>query len=86
MKPRDIILSQINHRETDVIPYTLPIDNGLGEKLDAHYGNALWRDQLKPFMQNVNVVDATKGMWDDYESNLNRDLYGTLWRTDLRHP
>jgi len=85
MKPRDIILSQINHRETDVIPYTLPIDNGLGEKLDAHYGNALWRDRLKPFMQNVNVVDTTKGMWASNDgSNLSRDLYGTLWRTELR--
>ncbi|MDP6629471.1 MAG: uroporphyrinogen decarboxylase family protein [Kiritimatiellia bacterium] len=84
MKPRDIILSQINHQETDLIPYTLPIDNGLGEKLDAHYGNAQWRDRLKPFMQNVNVVDTMKGMWDNCESNLNRDLYGTLWRTDLR--
>ena len=83
MKPRDIILDQIHHRETAVVPYTLPMDDVVAERLDAHYGNSDWRKRLCAYVKPVAVVDTKKGMWQA-GSSMNRDVYGTLWRTDLR--
>ncbi len=85
MKPRDIVLNQINHQETDVVPYTLDIEGEVSDRLDTHYGNALWRDRLKPYIKKMGVVNTMQGMWASNDaSNVSRDLYGSRWRTDLR--
>ena len=85
MKPRDIVLNQINHQETDVVPYTLDIEGEVSDRLDTHYGNALWRYRLKPYIKKMGVVNTMQGMWASNDaSNVSRDLYGSRWRTDLR--
>ncbi|MBM4046975.1 MAG: hypothetical protein FJ279_17875 [Planctomycetes bacterium] len=38
MTPRETVLSAVQHRETDVIPYVLSIDPEVRQRLDAHYG------------------------------------------------
>ena len=44
MKPRDIILSQIQNKETELVPYTLAFEGDNEENLDKYYGNSQWRD------------------------------------------
>ncbi len=82
MKPRDVIHAQIHHQETPVVPYTLPFEDEVGSRLDAHYGGAGWRDRLVPYMVTVQAVDTD--IKEDIDGVHVRDAYGGIWRTDRR--
>lgn len=79
--PRDRVLAQIRHRETDPIPYTLGWEGDVGERLDAYYGSAAWRDLIDNAIRHVPgpnlVVDTSAGP-------LFTDVYGSTWRVDRR--
>ena len=80
MTPREIICEQIRHHETDPVPYTLPYSDDVGARLDEHYGNDEWRKKIKVYFAGVgNVGEAEPEKLDDTH---NRDLFGTIWRTD----
>jgi len=82
MKPRDVVLEQIAHRETETVPYTLSFEESVGRRLDAHYGNAEWRRRLVPYVVGVAAVDTDpKERIDD---RYVRDGYGGIWRQDMR--
>ncbi|MBT4501278.1 MAG: hypothetical protein HOC74_26340, partial [Gemmatimonadetes bacterium] len=82
MKPREIILDQIGHRETSPVPFTLGFEGDVAERLDEHYGNPKWRQQLTPYMTSVSAVETlAREIIDDTRV---RDLYGAVWRLDRR--
>jgi len=82
MKPREIILDQIGHRETNPVPFTLGFEGDVAERLDEHYGNSKWRQQLTPYMTSVSAVETlAREIIDDTRV---RDLYGAVWRLDRR--
>ena len=82
MKPREIILDQIGHRETSPVPFTLGFEGDVAERLDGHYGNSQWRQQLTPYMTSVSAVETlAREIIDDTKV---RDLYGAVWRLDRR--
>ena len=82
MKPRDIILSQIQNKETELVPYTLAFEGDNEENLDKYYGNSQWRDRIQTFMKTVEVIDTMIKIPTENE-NYHCDPYGTLWRMDL---
>jgi len=82
MKPRDIVINQINHKETDIIPYTLDFEGENEENLDKYYGDGKWQDRIQTFMKTVEVIDTMKKIQTEDE-NYHRDPYGTLWRMNL---
>lgn len=81
MTPRKIILSQINHKETAEIPYTLSFEADVGRRLDEHYGSAAWRNRLTPYFVVVSAVDTT--LRQPIDEKYYRDGYGGIWRRDL---
>lgn len=82
MRPRDYVLEQIQHRETQPVPYTLPMEPVVAENLDRYYGGPGWRNWLVPYIVGVSAVDT------DYKEpigdGLARDTYGSIWRMDRR--
>jgi uroporphyrinogen decarboxylase len=82
MKPRDVVLAQIHHRETQPVPYTLGFEGDVAERLDAHYGGPEWRERLTPYIVSVGVVDSWGSV--DLDEARVRDAYGTVWRMDRR--
>ncbi|KKK92851.1 hypothetical protein LCGC14_2698760, partial [marine sediment metagenome] len=46
MSAKERVIAQIQHRETDVIPYTLGFEGDVAERLDTHYGRPHWRNRL----------------------------------------
>ena len=82
MKPRDIIINQIHHQETEQIPYTLPFEGDIEEQLTTYYGNDLWRNYIQSFIKTVEVIDTMKKIPTEDEK-YHRDPYGALWRMDL---
>jgi len=80
MKPRDMILEAIHHRQPPTIPYTLAFEDDVASRLDKHYGGPHWREKIVPFVVHVSAVDTDKKVPID-ESH-NRDPYGGIWRID----
>jgi uroporphyrinogen decarboxylase len=82
MKPRDAVLEQIHHRQTRPIPYSLPMEDDVAERVDAHYGGRDWRKRLTPYLVSVAAVEDNpkEPISDTHE----RDAYGGIWRTDRR--
>ena len=82
MTPREIILDQIHHKETAPIPYTLPIEPSVAERLDEHYGGSDWRQKLTTYMAGVSPVETNRR--EPIDDAHARDPYGAIWRQDRR--
>jgi len=82
MTPREIVLEQIHHRATAPVPYTLGFEGDVGERLDAHYGSAAWRDDLVPYIARCGGVDTRRH--ESLDEARDRDLFGSIWRIDRR--
>lgn len=78
---KQVVLDQIAHRETEVVPYTLSFEGDVAERLDAHYGTDAWRAQLDQAICQAPIpalgvdLDVTPVVTDPY---------GTTWQTDRR--
>jgi uroporphyrinogen decarboxylase len=85
MNHKQRVIGQIEHLPTDVIPYYLSFDDdcGLERGLDLYFGSKAWRDlidnaiEFLPLPSEALVADPGDEIrW--------RDLYGTVWRCDVR--
>jgi uroporphyrinogen decarboxylase len=80
--PKERVIAQIEHRETDSVPYTLSFEGDVAERLDEHYGGPHWRDVLDPHIRHVQAVEHA--VVDTEAETYWTDLFGTVWRVDLR--
>jgi len=80
MKPREIVLEQIHHRETTPVPYTLGFEQDVGERLDKHFGGDAWRARLVPYTAHCGGVTGRSS--EEIDATHYRDAFGTVWRTD----
>ena len=84
MTPREIVLEQIHFRETHPVPYTLPFEQDVGARLDAHYGGPAWRKRLVRYLAQSGTV--AKPPREQLDATHYRDAFGTVWRTDQLPP
>ena len=90
MTPKERVTAQIEHRGTDLIPYTLSfeidpnktIENDVLERMNAHYGNDSWQSKLDDHV--VRIDAGILGILPDSGAAISVDKYGTEWRTDKR--
>jgi len=80
MTQRERVLAQIDHRQTDVVPYTLDFEEGVQERLDAYYGNTAWAARLDDGIERVGPIYRIP----EQRAGQVADVYGNVWRTDLR--
>jgi len=90
MTPRERVTAQIEHKETDFIPYNLffedefdkTLKHGALERANSYYGSDSWRAKL----DNHIVFIPTVNLGVDYgsERTFCTDPYGTVWRVDKR--
>src|SRR3990172_3016287 len=80
MKPRDVVLEALHHRQPPVVPYTLYFEGGTDAQLDAYYGHPHWRDRLTPYIVTVSAVQTDIRIPVDEIHEL--DGYGGIWRGD----
>lgn len=83
VKLREVVLEQINHRQTTPVLYTLIVEEEVGEKLDVHYGGPEWRTRLTPYLAYV-PSGVTSFHHEPIGDGLARDIYGAVWRIDRR--
>jgi len=84
---KERVIAQIEHRETDFIPYTLdagePGKNGgeIVDKLDEYFGGDAWQkkiDNAIRYVPNPTDLEPKK----DETSKYSTDWYGSIWRID----
>lgn len=90
MTAKERVISQIEHKETDFIPYTLRFDeesdktlkHGVLEHVNSSFGSDSWKSKLDNHI--VRIKTANPGI--DFESGATTcvDMYGTEWRLDKR--
>jgi len=94
MTPKERVSAQLQHRETDYIPYArLSFDSDVANRLDAYYGSPEWRSRVDNEIRSVPSAEAGMGPGD---VAYHRDPFGSLWRFDrlpfhqeepgLKHP
>jgi len=76
---RDWVLAALRFEEAAPVPYQLPMEDSVAERLDAHYGGADWRQRLEQHIGTVHVPGL--GVEEAYGPV---DLFGTVWRFDKR--
>ncbi|MBN1261462.1 MAG: hypothetical protein JXB35_12360 [Anaerolineae bacterium] len=81
MHLRERVLAALHYETTDVLPYTLPIEEEVVLRLDAHYGGAAWRERLQQHLALISV--PALGVRTDVPERYT-DPFGTTWRTDRR--
>ena len=82
MNPKELILCQLEHRETPSIPYELGYEEVVGKELDEHYGSSCWREKIINHIIRVSPFDTEQPQ--SIGDNHVRDIYGSEWRNDLR--
>lgn len=80
MNLKDTVISQINHIQTDRVPYTLGFQDKHRGLLDDFYGMGQWRNRIKPYINHAWVMDCLKKTWLD--DIFTKDIYGNIWRDD----
>jgi uroporphyrinogen decarboxylase len=78
---RDLIVEQINHRDTDPIPVTISLESALAARIDEYYGSPEWRHRICNDIVVVWPLDASK--YEQVDDKHHKDAFGNLWRTDL---
>ena len=78
---KERVFAQIEHQETDPIPYTLSFEGDVAERLDAHYGSDAWRNLIENAIQHVPGPNL---VMDDMSSTCCADLFGSTWQANRR--
>ena len=81
---KERVIAQINHEETDKVPYHLMFDPGsnMEERLDKYYGSDSWRSAIDNAIYQLPLPSL--GINLDLGVESFTDEYGSVWRTDLR--
>ena len=84
MTQKERVIAQINHEETDHVPYHLMFDPGsnIEERLDAYYGNKEWRSKVANAIFQLPLPSL--GINVDLDVDRFTDAYGSIWRMDRR--
>ena len=82
MIPRDIVLHQLNHKETSPVPFHLDFEGDVADRLDGYYGTTDWRERLTPYLKIVESIDTIQEQ--PFSAVRSRDIFGGIWRHDLR--
>jgi hypothetical protein len=67
-------LAALHFQETDPVPYTLPVEDSVADRLDGHYGGTEWRQRLE---QHIGVVRMPGLRVDEAYGPV--DPFGTVW-------
>ena len=81
LTPRERVIAQIRHQETDPVPYVLTFEGDVADHLDDHFGSAVWRGLLDNAIRHVPTPNLVV---DETAESYVRGPYGSLWRVNRR--
>lgn len=87
MTPRERVLAQLHHEETDYLPYELGFDGDVFDRVSEHFGGKEWWDKVEIFFGKVDpgTLSHDPPCPTSNESRTHAtDIYGSVWRLDRR--
>ena len=78
---KERVSAQIEHRETDHIPYTIGFEGDVAERLDSHYGYTEWRALIDNAIVRIPVPEL---VIDDTAAATHTDRFGSTWQVNRR--
>jgi uroporphyrinogen decarboxylase len=83
---RSRVIAQIEHHETDPLPYVLTFEPGYDteDALDAHFGSDQWRGLVDNAIQRYRFISDKIWTFDADVGEYWTDLFGTTWRMHPR--
>ncbi len=87
MNPKQRVIAQIAHQETNPVPYTLPFEMPeLMDELDQFFGDAAWRSKLNNHILEAPLPHPLLGIPGERtgETALLADLFGARWAMHKR--
>ncbi len=82
MTPRDAVLAAIRHQEVHPVPYSLPMEIDVRNRMNEYYGSNEWESKITPYFRSVMAVDTNAMIKIDESHDM--DYYGGLWKVDIR--
>ncbi len=81
LTPKERVIAQIQHQETEPLPYSIGFEGDVAEQLDAYYGSTAWRESVDNSIQSLDWHE-----WDAFEAAdcEYTDVYGSKWQVDCR--
>ncbi|MGD1995992.1 MAG: uroporphyrinogen decarboxylase family protein [Anaerolineae bacterium] len=80
MNCRDRVLAALDFEEPDILPYTLPMEDEVGRRMDARLGGPTWRKRVEDHIALVQL--PTLSVREGAASYT--DAFGSTWCTDKR--
>jgi uroporphyrinogen decarboxylase len=86
MSPRERVIAQINHKNTDYLPYTIRFerDYDIEARVDAYYGSNHWQDLIENHIARIRVISDKFWTYKPNTPEKWTDLFGTTWRMNPR--
>ena len=85
MTPREIVIAQINHQETEYVPYNFRIEPDAEAILTKHYGSEEWKKKLIcPIAKGPSFFDSWQAVKsvDPNDPTKWIDVYGNCWTSN----
>ncbi|MBE0699960.1 MAG: hypothetical protein IH586_23790 [Anaerolineaceae bacterium] len=79
---RELVIEQIQHRETQPIPYVLGVEDEVARELDAYWGSPDWRTRIDNAIADVPMPHPDLGIAEWEQGVLHSDLFGSQWITN----
>jgi uroporphyrinogen decarboxylase len=76
LSAKERVVAQIQHQETDPIPYTLGLEGDVPERLDAYYGSNAWRSLIENAIHQITGPQLVVG---ETSERYYTDPYGSRW-------
>jgi len=83
MTPREVMAGVFRFEEMSPVPYHIPIDSDVADRLDRHYGSDSWRQRLIPYLYGGHYVGHGTGV--DVGDGCWKSPYGYVTRDPLSH-
>ena len=83
MTLKERVIGQIEHQQTDKVPYTIDFEGNIPLDLDSYFGSRHWRSSLRSAIVRLPIPSEGLASDDDREKYFT-DIYGTIWRMDVR--
>lgn len=76
MSPKDLVRRAFRFEETRPVPYNVPMEDSVRERLDRHYGSTAWRRRMVPYFHGTHFGFGETDLGDGRM----RDVFGVVSR------
>lgn len=87
MTPKERVLAQLHHEETDYLPYELGFDGDVFERVSEYFGGKGWWERVEIFFERPNpgtLSHSPPAATLNAAGTHTTDVYGCVWRVDRR--